>query len=97
LEHENAQLRTELDDAWRVIKRAKVDVVLKPCPFCGSPAEMVHMRNGQVYPRCTGGAGTGYCFASRHPNEMEDGFQFVEDAIRVWNMRPCKPKRKEKK
>jgi rRNA maturation endonuclease Nob1 len=61
---------------------------LKSCPFCGSPAEIIYMKNGQKYPRCTGKAGGGYCYASSFPNEKDDGFRYMADAIHVWNRRP---------
>ena len=69
-------------------ERENID--LKPCPFCGSPAEMMRMKNGQKYPRCTGTNGGGYCLLSSYPNEEDDGFLFVKDAVHVWNRRPVK-------
>jgi ribosomal protein L37AE/L43A len=64
------------------------NINLKLCPFCGSPAEMRHMKNGQYYPRCTNTTKGGYCLLSSYPNEEEDGFRFEKDAIHVWNRRP---------
>jgi hypothetical protein len=63
---------------------------LKPCPFCGRPAEMVRLRKtNQYYPVCTGGS-AGMCLLHRTPNPDEDGFIFEKDAVHVWNRRPRK-------
>ena len=65
---------------------------LKPCPFCGQPAEIFRMTNGEKYPRCTGNSKKGYCLLTRYPDIKNDGFIFENDAIRVWNRRPRKIK-----
>ena len=71
------------------IEYEKENINLRLCPFCGSPAEMIIMKSGQKYPRCTGKSGE-YCLLSSYPNEEEDGFLFEKDAIHVWNRRPAK-------
>lgn len=63
---------------------------LKPCPFCGRPAEVLRIKEtNQYYPRCTGGSG-GMCLLHRYPHFEVDGFLFEKDAIHVWNRRPKK-------
>jgi hypothetical protein len=72
------------------IEYEKENIELKPCPFCGQPAEMVRVgKNHQYFPRCTGGSGA-MCPVNRYPHSETDGFLFEKDAIRVWNRRAVK-------
>ena len=52
---------------------------LKPCPFCGSKANIVHNYIGQASVACTN---TYYCIAANMA-----WWDYEEDAIDAWNRR----------
>ena len=53
-------------------------IELKPCPFCGSPPQIIEHFPYKVYCSNT------HCICSSVPM----GFMSVEDAVKVWNARP---------
>lgn len=51
---------------------------LKPCPFCGSPAELLHTKTWDYFVRCTD---RGCAARTRQYHENETG------AVNAWNAR----------
>jgi len=49
---------------------------LKPCPFCGAKAEILHYENDGYLPECTKCCGM-----------VEKWFNTPEEAISAWNRR----------
>ena len=59
---------------------------LLPCPICGSEGEIVIVqKTNEYFPNCSGKKKERYCLLNRSPVPEYDGFEYIEDAIDVWN------------
>lgn len=74
-------MRTIIED----LEEEKMNEELKPCPFCGSKARLVHTLDDEWYVECSQCDSEGGGFCSCLPSTWLYGTK--QEAIEAWNRR----------
>lgn len=63
------------------------DINLKPCPFCGGQAELIHNSIGFAFDRIVSAVKCVQCGARTRTFEMSTEFSCDDKAVEMWNTR----------